>query len=333
MSRLLTHVFCVAFMALACGLVPSGAAAAGSRLQKSMGNLRWGMTEGDVMRHVERQLKKAYAPMIKRASSNVRREDQLREELREKVRAFRKSLVEFDGKRTNWDVSDVAGEYTHGNSESMLVDRDGDGATHYFFINGRLWKWVKSYDSEVFGGKDFKKFRKVVSKKFGKGRAKSGSRNGKRGKQRWIEYLDRTTRLRAVDDTKFYDNFVLVFEEMDTVRDLASLRTNTIKRGKKGKGALADIAGGGTSAEDTTVVDRITGKDRRNAGKVTAKKRRSLFAEEQKAESEAEYRARVKRAQATAKAKQRRAHERAQRRKAGKALGQVSDNDDPLSGI
>lgn len=338
MSRLFVSSTLSAVLVLAiCLAVPGQAAAGGSKVADAMGDLRWGMNEGEVIRHVQRKLKEKYEPLI-RKESNLKREEQLREELREKTFAVRKSLVEFQGQKTNWDVSNLAGEFTHGNSESMLFTKDRDSATYYFFIDGHLWKWIKTYDAAVFGGPNFGKFQKVISKKFGKGHVKSGQRNDERKQQRWVEFVDRTSRMRAVDDTEFYGNYALVFEEMDTVRQLASLRTNTVKQGgsKKDSKALAEITdksqGAGSHA---SVVDKITGKDRRNAGKLTRKKR-SLFADEEKQESQAEYEARRKREEAAAKARQRKAYERKQRKKIGKALEGIpaaDEDDDPLSGL
>ncbi|MDD9943988.1 MAG: hypothetical protein OXU20_23295 [Myxococcales bacterium] len=313
------------------------ASAAGSKIAKAMGDLRWGMSEGEVINFVQRQLDKKYKSLI-RAQKDMRRETDLREELREKKFAVRKSLVEFNGGKSNWDVSNVAGEYTHGNSESMLVAKDRDSSTYYFFIEGRLWKWIKTYDSEVFGGKNFKKFQKLVGKKFGRGRVKSGKRNDERGKQRWVEYMDRNSRMRAVDDTDFYGKYALVFEDKGTVRDLATLRANTIKRKKKVNRAVAGLSRDFKESDsEGGVVDKITGKDRRNAGKVSRKKRRkSLFDDDKQAESEAEYEARAKKAEAAERAKQRRAFLRKQRKKNAKALDGVpaaDEDDDPLSGL
>lgn len=318
-------------MALCALLLTVGqAAAAGSKLADAMGNLRWGMSESDVMRVVGYKLKEDYGDRIKKARGG--RKDSLSEEMNDKLRGLKKSVVRFDGKRSSWDASQIAGEFTHGNGETMVFVKDGKSQTYYFFINGGLWKWIKVFDASTFGGKNFKKFQKMVGKKFGNGMVKSGQRlDGVNKEQTWVEFLDRNSRLRAVDETKFYGSYALVFEQMETVRDLASLRSNTIRRNQPKNSAVARAVGGDRDADESGVVDKITGKDRRNAGRLS--KRRSLFAEEKEQETQAEYERRVKREQASQRAKQRRAHERKKSKERGKALAGVGGGDDPLGGL
>lgn len=66
------------------------------------------------------------------------------------------------------------------------------------------------------------------------------------------------------------------------------------------------------------------------------KKHRSIFSDDnQQGETEAEYRARVKKMRAAELAKQRKRHERKKMKAKGKALDKVKpvDDEDPLSGI
>ena len=66
-----------------------------------------------------------------------------------------KRRLVFRGTSTGWDVSFLRGEFTHGNDESMLVMRDENSQNFYFFFGGKLWKWYKAFDAEVFAAGDF----------------------------------------------------------------------------------------------------------------------------------------------------------------------------------
>lgn len=295
----------------------SSAAAAGSKLAKYMGDLRWGMSESEVIRYLENRLSDKYKPLIKKAGG--RRETALREELRRLKREIRSSHVEFDGSRTRWDRSVVAGEFNQDNEESMLVFEGNGYESFYLFHEGRLWKWVKAVDTQKFGGRDLKKVGKKLKKRFGKGHMKTSERNPTAGKQRFLEWRDRNSRLRAVDVTREHGQFSLVFVQTSTDRELASARNKQKRRG------------GGSS------MARAPERSRSPAmGAGSKKKRKSIFGGGGGDESERAYRARVKREKKAALAKQRRMHDRKSERKKGKALDDVSgleDTADPMAGL
>lgn len=280
------------------------AMAAGSKVAAYMGNLRWGMSETDVLTYLERGIKKKYKGA----------------EARRLLSDVKDSLVEFDGQRSRWNDSVVAGEFTHGNAESMIYFDGGSYQSYYFFIEGRLWKWVKTVDASALGGRDFGKLGRTLKKRFGKGHRSKGKRNEVAGKQKWYEYRDRQTRMRAVDVTSGYGQFALVFSELETTRQLSSLRQNTIKRGGSKRGGKVATNSGSRSRSPASGI---------------GKKRKSLFDNGPKQESQADYERRSKREQAAARAKQRRAHERKKLKKQGKALKGMGnlESDDPLSGI
>jgi hypothetical protein len=320
-------------------VVPVPAMAAGNPIDTSLGDLRWGMSAGEVSSFLARKLKADYAEKIKKASSEFSK-DQLKRELDSTVSDLKRSLITFSGKSTSWDVSFIEGEFTHGNEESMLVYKDGQSHNFYFFFDDKLWKWYKSFDSRAFGGTNFKKFNKAIDGRFGKGRIKEGVLNDATGKNyQWVEYVTRATRLRAVDNTKFYDKYALIFEDMETARNLKSLRANTISKKSKNNSAVASLSRDYQDDDsDDNVADSITGKDRTKAGETphtdALKKKKSLFADEEQAESEADYRARQKQEKAQALARQRQAHERRAGSEEAKVLKDIGgEDDDPLQGM
>ncbi len=287
------------------GLYAAPAAASGNAIAGAMGNLRWGMNEREVRTALEGKLSKADA------------------------RELNSSYVEFDGKKTRWDHSDVAEEYTHGNEESMLSYKDRDGSSnYYFFIGGQLWKWVKLYPASAFGGSDFSRFSKKVRARFGKGYEKDGEVNpGSGAKYKFLEFLNRNTRLRAVDKTDEHHEYALMFEAMDTVRSLAALRSNTIRRYKAPSRSRAVAS---SDAEPTRALAPV------HAGAIASKEtgKRSIFGNGQHAETREEYIARKQRAEQEAREKQRHIYERSQESKKGKILDSLAglDDSDPIAG-
>ena len=282
--------------------------AAPSPIAKVMGNLRWGMSELDV--------KNALKGKVSGVSSTT-----------------------FDGKRASTDGSVVGEEYTHGNEESMLSYKDKGAENYLFFVGGDLWKWVKVYPSSAFRSD----FAGTVKKKFGKGYDKSGEVNaGSGASYSYVEFVDRNTRLRAVDKAADHRVYVLMFEALDTAREIASLRTNTIRRGtpaKKSSAVAKKAVSHGDDEDEAPVASRSRSSSSASgpvaSNSSSGKQRKSVFASEQKSETDEEYQARKERLRAEERDAQRHLHERGQEEKKGKILDELAgiDDEDPLSGM
>jgi hypothetical protein len=287
------------------GLPPS-AHAAPSALAKALGNLRWGMSELEV-----RNALKGKTDSGKLSSSHV----------------------EFDGKRTRYDGSLIGEEYTHGNDESMLMFKDKDAENYLFFIGGELWKWVKVYPTASFRGG----FANAVKKKFGKGYDKNGEVNpGSGALYDFVEYIDRETRLRAVDKSAASQRYVLMFESMSTARSISSLRGNTIRRGTPAKKTAVAKRKVEDDEDDDDEVTRAPAPSAPGtlAGRV-AKNKKSIISENDHEETAEEYQARKERTQAAAREQQKRLHQRSEESKKGKVLDELAgiDDDDPTAGM
>jgi len=286
--------------------LPAAALAAPSPLAKAMGNLRWGMSELEV-----------------------------RNALKGKTDAqqLAASRVEFDGKRTRYDGSVIGEEYTHGNDESMMVFKDKDAENYLFFISGELWKWVKVYPTSSFKGG----FEGAVKKKFGKGYEKNGEVNpGSGAAYDFVEYIDRETRMRAVDKSADAQRYVLMFESMATARSIAGLRGNTIRRGTPPKKAVASKSKPADEADDEEVTRAPAPSAPGTLASRVAKNKKSIISEsENREETAEEYSARKERIQADAREKQKRLHQRNEESKKGKILDELAeiDDDDPMSGM
>ncbi|GAB4207316.1 MAG: hypothetical protein OHK0013_24840 [Sandaracinaceae bacterium] len=234
--------------------------------------IRWGMTPREAFDHFTKQLQERYRPRLAKAPGAIE-EDRLRSEMQAEQQRMRRTFIRFTGQPSGWDSSFLRDEFTHGNGEAMLVVREEDvhATSHYFFINERLWKRYQAFDASAFGGATFEQFAAAIQRRFGPGVERSGSLVEGRPPTRWIEWQDATTRLRAIDQTRFYGFFCLVFEDKATLAQLPSLRTHTIQRQQGGPSlvdsVIRDDSEGSSAAADThaDIADRITGQIRRRS--------------------------------------------------------------------
>ena len=296
--------------------VSNVAAAAGSPIANAMGDLRWGMSEREVVTFAKRAIGEHYAAQMKKADAG--KQAKLKEEMKRAQAEVEKSRVEFEGTKSRWDSSPVAGEFNYGDDESMLVAKVDNAASYYFFRGGQLWKWYKAVDANSVNG-GFKKFSSSVEGTFGKGRAKKGEPNPGQGEMQWVEYIDRNSRMRATDNSK-RGVYALIFEDMAVVRELASLRPAKPSR----------LAGSDDDAEE--VAKPTKSPDSEIA---RAQTKRSIFANEQRDESESDYQARKDRERNEQRSRQEAAHKRKQDAKQGEVLKQLDgiNDSDPLGGL
>lgn len=282
-------------------------------IESTMGELKWGMSKEELLTFLATSIKEKYRPLVQKTRDPLEK-DRLRHEFRDEVKRLKESFVEFDGRSTGWDVSFLRGEFTHNNGETMLVQRDKNSQNFYLLINGRLWKWYKAFDAAVFPASNFKQFGKKVQRKFGPGKDANGELSAAAGERHWIEWQDKRTRLRAVDQTEFYGFYSLVFEEKETLSELARLRRNKSHSGPKRHSLIEAVTSGDGEemGDDSNIVDRITGKMR-------------VREKAQDSESSAERGAKRSR-----KGRNARKEDRPARRTSDRS---VSEEDDPLHGI
>jgi hypothetical protein len=273
-------------LAFSAGAGRAGAQA--SPIATSMGDLRWGLTEDEVISYAQR------------TKANVD-----------------KKVVNFEHKGSKWDNSPIAGEFTYGNNESMVASRTKDADVYYFFSDGKLWKIVKVLKNAKG---DFKKFSAKVESKFGKGRVKKGEVTPGQGNTQWLEYLDRNSRMRAVDNSSKRGGFALIYEEMATVRALASTRPKTPSR-----------LGGLAEDDDNAPKNELKAPSSGDRELAKASPKRSVFGNEQHQGTEADYRARKQKSLAAQKA----IHDRKEDAKKGEVLKQLDgiNDSDPLGGL
>jgi hypothetical protein len=228
------------------------------KIADAMTGIKWGMSREELLKQSVTKIKEKYRPLIAKTKDAVE-EDRLRQEARQELDAIKKGTVDFDGRSTGWDVSFLKGEFTQNNNESMLVVRDGNSQNFYFFIEGKLWKWYKAFDAAVFPAGNFGVFSATLEKRFGPGK------EAEAGKRKWLQWQDKATQLRAVDETDFYGFYCLVFEEKATVGQLAKLRSNSSDDGGGKKHAFVEAVTAGRSEnpdDSANIADRISGRIR-----------------------------------------------------------------------
>jgi len=240
-------------------------APASAAISPALGKLKWGMSKDEVMQVLINQVRERYKPKLAKATDGIE-EDRLTNLQNQEIKKIRDSYVRFDGQTSGWDLGFIKDEFTHNNAETMLVTKDSNSQNYYFFINDKLWKWYKALNIEVFEGKSFAQFADSVQSKFGKAKDVESEISPESGKRHWLEWQDSSSRLRAVDQTSFYGFYCLVFEDKQTLGNLASLRKNVSdKKGKTHAMIEAVTSNSNMTAspdESPDIVDRITGRNR-----------------------------------------------------------------------
>jgi len=110
------------------------------RVDSSLVDLPFGGSVEQVVGWVKDRLSRDFAPRIKAAVDDNERA-RLRAQLDREIFEFRQQMVTFDGRRTGYEVSPVAGEFMVGSDERLAVLRDGLGDHFFFFIGDRFWKY------------------------------------------------------------------------------------------------------------------------------------------------------------------------------------------------
>lgn len=235
-----------------------------------MAGLRWGMSREQVMDSFRKQIEAKFTDSLKNVNGAIE-EDRLRREMDAEVTRLTKGIVEFDGRTTGWDVSFLRNEYQHRQGQSMLVVHDDNSQNFYFFTDNKLYKWYKAFNASVFAGKSFDEFARSVTSRFGKGsQRKEVPKDAHEETRQWLEWQDNTTRLRAIDQTKFYGFYSLVFDDKKTSEVLAKRAAESGNTGNKrsvvdAKGlvdAVTDTGGDKDKDPDEKVVDHLTGRYR-----------------------------------------------------------------------
>jgi hypothetical protein len=208
---------------------PPAKEAAGDSKQaitQALGALRWGMSKADLVKQLKAQIRADFEQRIK-VERDIMRQDAIYQESKERARRLGEDYVSFDGGKSGWDVSPIAGEFTRDNREAMLVVTGKGTRDLYFFIQGKLWKWYRELDREAL---DASYSSDALTKRFGKGkpqRARVDDSNEPFPGTTWSDGDTRVTVMRRGIE------LCMIFEDMRTLESLDKLRFHAQASGRK----------------------------------------------------------------------------------------------------
>lgn len=243
--------------------VGSASTRAPSALEASMGDLQWGWTPKEVYRQLKKGIEASYQEPIAKTTDAIQ-EDRLRYKMQEETREIRDSYFEFDGTPTAYDSGYLKGEFTHNNGESLLRVRTKTTQDYFFFINDKLWKRYRAFDTSVFEGASFDEFGSALQQRYGKAKKKTGPLHPGGESKQWYEWKEPRVLAKAVDNNEFYGFYCLILEDPKTVATLGKLRSNKATEVDH-KDSLVDMVGEDSDPDQNAdIADRITGEIRRH---------------------------------------------------------------------
>lgn len=188
-------------------------------LADKFAGFKFGMTKDEVLAVLQKQINERYEEKIK-ATTDVAMQDRYRKDKKAELARVAATYVEFDGKRTGWDVSIVENEFAHGTGESMMERWENDNGKNqrrfFFFYNQRLWKMFISLDVSVIpeDKRNFETFKTAMEGQFGKGAVDGNT----------IAWRAGEFDARAVDRLKDYSALGLVLEDPKVRAEVVALR-------------------------------------------------------------------------------------------------------------
>jgi hypothetical protein len=214
------------------------------------GKFKWGMTPDDIQKVIGVQITAKYQELITK-EGDIYQQDQLRKQKDEEIAKVKESYIQFDGKKSGWDVSLVDKEFAHNNNESMLVFWEKDQRRFLFFYNDHLYKQFIAFNSEhpAFQNKTFDDFAKLIEKRFGPAEMKFANLRTK--DEQTLDHLEWAPsgddELWAIDQSQFYGNFCLVLKQRSVAAQIS------------GKHGQAKSGGGNALIDSVTTRDKIEG--------------------------------------------------------------------------
>lgn len=188
--------------------------------------LHWGMSQQQLIAFYDRIIDRDFAPLYQKAQAGPQTK-RLDAAVANAKAAFRRSKVDFGTLPTGVDSTPLKGEYSYGNSESMMViNRRGAGTRHFFFIQNKLWK---IYDEVPVGdkrplGPSYEEAVKRLATRYGiVGRVTQPDYAVGRNFME-VDWQDQRTHVRVLDRTGL-KIIGVVYEDRSTLSNLASLRT------------------------------------------------------------------------------------------------------------
>lgn len=207
-------------------------------LAELKGEFKFGMSKDDVLGILSKQLKSKYKEQIQN-TSDIYTQDALRRKQNSELKTVRKSYVEFQGKKTGWDVSIIDDQFGHSSDESMLVywehNADGnDQRRFFFFYMGNLYKMYVILNSKILPPekRNFEFFREMMAKRYGPGKLVTKKKRNGKVIPVLMDWASSKVHVQAIDKLSFYGSFCLSVADPSVESSLLSIR-NANKKSKK----------------------------------------------------------------------------------------------------
>lgn len=186
-------------------------------IKETLGALQWGMSKTDLLKLLKAQIRAEFEQRIK-VERDIMRQDAIYQEFKERAQRLGENFVAFEGPKSGWDVSPIAGEFTRDNREAMLVVAGKGTRDMYFFIHGKLWKWYREIDREAVDPSDTTE---ALKRRFGDGKPQRDRRDESNVPYPGMTWSDGTTRVSSLHRGA---ETCLIFEDMHTLENLNKLR-------------------------------------------------------------------------------------------------------------
>jgi hypothetical protein len=216
------------------------------KLDSLFGEFKFGMTKDEVVGVYAKEINAKFDEKIKQ-TSDVAAQDRLRADRKKETKALSSSYVEFNGKKTGWDVSIIEEEFAHNTGESMLEkweNKDGKNNRHFFFFkDGQLYKMFVSLDLTILpeDERTTETFQKVMQGAYGNGLIEANT----------ITWVTADATIRAVDKLKQLSALGVVLEQTATVKELVAIREEKAPKKDQGSSIIkAVVDTDGTDAPD-----------------------------------------------------------------------------------
>jgi len=267
MTRSYSVLFTLAVFLISLGVTPADARgdqrtaqANADAIKELMGTFKFGMTRKQVIAVVRRQIDKRYDNEIN-ATNDVYAQDTLRRKRDAEMKELVKTKVDFDGKKTGWDVSIVDDQFFHGIGESMMVHWENNQGRNqrrfFFFFKDRLYKMVVALelDLQMRQSRGFDGFVELMENRFGNSTATDTG----------VAWRTRTIGLEAMNKLAFYNAICLVLTDVKLTARVESVRADNRKADKGRNPVIRAILAGENDPdpeldEGSEAIEKIIGQ-------------------------------------------------------------------------
>lgn len=222
-------------------------------LGQLMGPFNFGMSKDKVLKILSQQLDERFEDKIKE-TSDVYAQDALRRQKKAELKKVKKSYVEFEGKKSGWDVSIIDDQFGHKTNESMLVYWENNASGNdqrrfFFFHHGQLYKMYIALNSSMLPQeqRSFDFFKNLMIKRYGPGKLVTIKKRSGAVVPALVDWAGKKHHVQAIDKMSFYGSFCLMIADPSVESSVASDR-DAAKEVKKGNAVIDSMLEGDDDA-------------------------------------------------------------------------------------